>query len=284
MKAEGLGNLARVMALLLAVGTGVAGADEGALSQAQAAVTSAQGAMAGGDWGKAVGLLQGAAGQEPEWLTPHEWLAVAYQGAGDEARAREEYVALQRRTGEWTLAGRCNPADVRDDVLQGEAEAALLINRVRLAQKLRPLRPDPRLAICAREHSLEMRDGGFCEHFSPTPGCRAAFDRFRLLFGYLPVFIAENLARIESGRGERGMVERVTETRVKLMASSGHRRNTLLPNATAVGVGLAVTTDGTFWITEVFAQETSGTGTGTAAGAADAAGGEVESMAVGASE
>jgi hypothetical protein len=39
------------------------------------------------------------------------------------------------------------------------------------------------------------------------------------------------------------------------MDSPGHRKNTLLDEVNCVGVGLGVAADGTFWITEEFAQE-----------------------------
>ncbi len=224
-----------------------------ATSPAQDSLAAARQELAKSNCERAIELLKTACGQEPHWLVPHEYLAVAYQVAGRTDEARAEYLALQRITGDWTLAGRCNASDRRDEVLQAEAEAIFLINQSRQAQKLSLLRPDPLLAICAREHSLQMRDEDFCGHFSPTPGCRAAFDRFRLLFGYLPAFVAENIARSQWGRGEKGMVERVTEIRRKFMASSGHRRNTLLPEAAQVGVGMALAPDGTFWITELLA-------------------------------
>jgi uncharacterized protein YkwD len=223
-------------------------------SPAQGSVQAASQKLAAGDFCAAIGLLKTACTQQPAWIVPHQYLAVAYQASGADEPAREEYRLLQRLTADWTLAGRTNEPAIRDEVLQAEAEGEWNINHVRQQAKLPLLRPDPLLTVCAREHSLEMRDVNYCEHFSPTPGCRAAFDRFRLLFGYLPVFIAENIARIEQGRGEQSLIDRVTATRAKFMASPGHRRNTLVDGVSSVGVGLAITDDGIFWITEEFAQ------------------------------
>lgn len=250
-----LSRLPAAAALLLAalLASAVHSAPE-PLPPAQVSLNAARQALAKPDPARAIELLRTASTQEPHWLLPHQYLAVAYQMAGQAEEARAEYLSVQRTTRDWTLSGRTNAPESRDDLVQAEAEAAFLINQSRLAQKLSLLRPDPLLAICAREHSFQMRDQQQCEHSSSLPGCRTALDRFRLLFGYLPVLIAENIARTQWGRDEKGMVERVAQLREQFMDSPGHRSNTLHRELARLGVGLALSPDGTLWTTELFAQ------------------------------
>ncbi len=256
MRLRGPGKLSAMVGLLGlwagVSGPGYAGAGPGAPPGPDLAAGCQ--ALVQGDFPRAIEVLAGVCAQDPRWVRPRQYLALAYHSAGQVEAARSAYQDLQRLSYDWTLAARTHPPELREDVIVAEAEAVLLINESRRAAGLGLLRPEPLLAVCAREHSLQMRDEDFCEHFSPTPGCRAVFDRYRLLYGGLPTFVAENIARTQSGRGTLSLAERVGGLRTKLMESAGHRRNTLLPEATRVGVGLAVAADGTMWTTEMFAQ------------------------------
>lgn len=105
-----------------------------------------------------------------------------------------------------------------------EAQLLTLLNADRAKAGLRLLKPDAALAEVARAHCRDMMEHGFVGHVSPTTG--AASDR--VARAKIPAaLVLENVARASTpGEVERG-----------LMASPGHRRNILNPDATLVGIG-----------------------------------------------
>jgi hypothetical protein len=110
-----------------------------------------------------------------------------------------------------------------------EVERALLemTNEDRRVARLPPLLADAHAASIARAHSEEMRDRAFISHVSPTTG--SASDRARR-GGLVTPLVLENLARAYSA----------TEAHRGLMASPGHRANLLSPQATHLGIGVAL--------------------------------------------
>ena len=113
------------------------------------------------------------------------------------------------------------------DALAVERQIFELANRDRAASGLAPLVWDDRAAGIARKHSLEMRDKEYVAHVSPTSG--TAGDRARA-GGLATPLLLENLARAYSP----------TEAEDGLMGSPGHRANLLNPQATHLGVGVAL--------------------------------------------
>src|SRR5262249_46833286 len=102
-----------------------------------------------------------------------------------------------------------------------------LANRDRTRNGLPPFVWDDRAAEIARRHSDEMRDKEFVAHVSPTTGTLA--DRARA-GGPATAAVLWNLARAYSA----------DEAEDGLMNSPGHRANLLNPQATHLGVGVAL--------------------------------------------
>ena len=108
-----------------------------------------------------------------------------------------------------------------------ERELFELVNRGPAPVGLAPLVWDDRAAAIARKHSEEMRDKEFVAHVSPTTGTAA--DRARA-GGLATPLLLENLARSYSP----------AEAEDGLMDSPGHRANLLSPQATHLGIGVAL--------------------------------------------
>ncbi|ONH29750.1 CAP domain-containing protein [Pseudofrankia asymbiotica] len=140
---------------------------------------------------------------------------------------------------------RAEPGPPWAPVSPGEAdrlaEVIMLTNLQREQHGLRPLTPEPRLAIAAAAHSADMARRHFFDHSSPEG--RQVSDRVEAA-GYQYATVAENIAA-----GQRTPMEVVAGW----MNSPGHRRNILLPEITEIGVGYAVSDDvyGCYW-TQVF--------------------------------
>jgi uncharacterized protein YkwD len=135
-------------------------------------------------------------------------------------------------------------------------EATILqqTNRERMEQGLKPLLPDPRLALVARRHSDEMRDLGYFDHVSPTPGLASIRERFRQVFADCAAFsIGENIARRYAMGLYSLSTDSVSCTVQEWMGSPGHRANILRPEYTHLGVGLSVNANGDYWATQFFA-------------------------------
>jgi len=115
----------------------------------------------------------------------------------------------------------------------GEAETVMLelVNRDRKRVGLAPLVNHPRLAEIARAHSKDMRETGVVAHVSPTTG--SAADRVEA-GGVRTVLVLENVARAYG----------VYESQQGLMESPGHRANLLSPEATHIGIGIVVGSEG----------------------------------------
>ena len=136
--------------------------------------------------------------------------------------------------------------EVDADVLVDQVIAK--VNAERVAAGLPPMLAISELNRVARAHSLDMVARDFFDHVSPEGSslaerCERAGVRYRR--------IGENLHR---SRGFRDPAERA---RQGWMESEGHRKNILTPWFRETGVGVAVASDGTIFITQVFRQPAS---------------------------
>jgi uncharacterized protein YkwD len=120
-----------------------------------------------------------------------------------------------------------NTDTVVADAQTAERRIFLLLNQDRQRAGLAPLVWDARAQAIARRHSEDMREGGFVAHVSPTTGdAQARATRSGLV---VPLLL-ENIARAYSPE----------EAQAGLMNSPGHRQNVLSPDATHLGVGVAL--------------------------------------------
>jgi len=121
-----------------------------------------------------------------------------------------------------------------------------LVNAERLASGLSALRVNPVLVRVAREHSREMCEMGYFDHASPTPGRRTPMERYVRALGHIPTWacVSENLfysSVVDPDLGHKS-----------LMRSAPHRANILTSEFSEVGVGAYKSSDGRFWVTEMF--------------------------------
>jgi uncharacterized protein YkwD len=123
-------------------------------------------------------------------------------------------------------------------------ELHALLDAARARAGLPPLEPDPVLARLARDHAIDMRQGHFFGHVSPTRGNLA--DRMRAA-GIGSPRVAENVARGPSA----------ARIDANVMASPAHRANVLDPILTHVGVGVAEVAPGDLIAVMVFATDPS---------------------------
>jgi uncharacterized protein YkwD len=119
------------------------------------------------------------------------------------------------------------PGSLPSDAPSAEREIFELANRERARAGLAPFVWDDRAAEIARRHASEMRDKEFVSHVSPTTGTLS--DRARA-GGLATPLLLENLARAYSP----------AEVHDGLMNSPGHRANLLNPQATHLGIGVAL--------------------------------------------
>lgn len=255
---NGLGMSGRIKARRLAVGSALAavwcwlsaacavGAAD-ATDAARPLVDKAEELLAESRFADARDLLGQAIAVCPSWLRPHGLLGVALQGLGDDA-AKAEYAAFQRGT----LKG---PAVAVETVAALGAELLWLVNDARRQAGLSLLKPNAGVTLVALRHSEEMRDLGYFSHDSPNPKRATPLHRFVNVFGFRPALIAENIAMRRS-TGCALTLENIRISHQDLMSSPGHRANILRPGITDVGVGLAVSGESAYWITEVFVRFT----------------------------
>ena len=118
------------------------------------------------------------------------------------------------------------------------------INQVRQENRLQPLKWHAKIAEVARSHSRRMTTKRFFSHEDPQfggPGNRlsAAGIAWRLC--------GENIFE------EYGEADPVRAAVRGWMQSSGHRKNILTRGFTHTGIGVAISRDGAYTITQMFA-------------------------------
>ena len=121
-----------------------------------------------------------------------------------------------------------------------------LTNAERWNKKLSVLSVNPTLVQVAREHSKEMWEKNYFDHVSPTPGLKTPMNRYISSLGHTPTWacLGENLfycSKVDSDRGHHCLME-----------SKSHRENILDHRFEQVGVGVFISPDGQFWVTELF--------------------------------
>lgn len=129
---------------------------------------------------------------------------------------------------------------------QNEQRFVDLVNAERWDRNLGVLSVNPLLVQVAREHSREMAEKHYFDHVSPTQGLETPMKRYLSALGYTPTWacVGENLfycSIVDVDRGQRC-----------LMASPSHRENILNNRFEQIGVGVYVSKDGQFWVTELF--------------------------------
>ncbi len=244
-----------LMAALVAVGDRAA-ADSDDLPASRAAIAAYREALSEWEAGhqqQAVSGFNKAAELAPRWGAPNARLGVIYQLQNREAEARAQYALAQAASMGEPRQLSDEAAKLRALVISNEAYTIYLINTARLEQGVPVVVPDPTVDRVARRHSEEMRDKNYFSHNSPTPGLTTCQDRFRAVFGYKPRLIGENVAR-RWGTLFSLSEEKILATHHDLLSSPGHRQNMLCPTVQWLGVGLAVNTNGDYWLTEVFVE------------------------------
>ena len=201
--------------------------------------------------------LEEAAALEPEWYVPASRLAVAYQVCGQENAALQQYMRVQRMSFDADRQARRMTPQEENLLTEAEAYMTLLVNKTRLDEGEKAVWPHAQLAIVARHHAVEMRDRKYFSHDSPIRSRRTIVDRFRLVFGYRPRVVAENLSRRWTrGHGYTLNLAKIGQSHKDLLKSYGHRKNILMPGLTNIGVGCAVNSHGDYWLAQVFADLT----------------------------
>jgi uncharacterized protein YkwD len=124
-----------------------------------------------------------------------------------------------------------------------------LINQERRARGLGVLTQDPLLREVARRHSRDMAERGYFAHEAPTESLRTPMERYLAGLGRRPGYavVGENLfycSELGVQRGHRSLME-----------SPGHRRNILDKRYEAAGVGVYVSPDGEYFVTQMFLKQ-----------------------------
>jgi uncharacterized protein YkwD len=128
-------------------------------------------------------------------------------------------------------------------------------NEARAAADVPPLSWDDGLAAAARQHSDEMKRLFYFSHDSPTSGLESVRER-AYAAGVTDTSLAENLVSENSVDPSSTTAGEIGGTLVKLLlASEKHRENILDRRATNMGVGCAVTEEGTLFCTQVFSRK-----------------------------
>lgn len=134
--------------------------------------------------------------------------------------------------------------------VKAEQQYIKMINAERWSRNLNSLVPNNLLTLAARQHSREMAELRYFDHYSPTPDLRSPMTRYIKILGYTPSYarIGENLyycSKYNVARGHKS-----------LMKSLPHRENILNEQYSEVGVGCYVSPDGKLWVTQMFLKQT----------------------------
>ena len=125
-----------------------------------------------------------------------------------------------------------------------ERQVFNLLNAERRSKGLSELEWNDEVAAVARLHSHNMADGKFFSHRG-SDGSMVDDRADRLGLGAWRV-IGENIAFM------RGYEDPAALAVEKWMESTAHRKNLLAPNWKESAVGVAITEDGTYYMTQVF--------------------------------
>ena len=147
-------------------------------------------------------------------------------------------------------AGRLGTSAALPQPTQEELQFVALVNKERARNGLSQLAVDPLLILVARQHSAEMRDRGYFNHKSPTPGTTTPMDRYLKACSARPAYacVGENLFWATVVDVQRG--------HTAFMESPTHRENVLFPRFEKIGVGIIKNERGEFWVTQMFLTNT----------------------------
>jgi uncharacterized protein YkwD len=131
-------------------------------------------------------------------------------------------------------------------VVMAEQQISDLANAERRGKGLGELTTNPLLVRVARQHSREMCERGYFDHASPVAELKTPMKRYLQALGYVPKWacVGENLfycSIVDPVRGHHC-----------LMDSPAHRDNMLDERFEQIGVGVHISSDGRFWVTQVF--------------------------------
>lgn len=129
---------------------------------------------------------------------------------------------------------------------QDEQAFVALVNQERASRGLPLLAVDPVLTAAARQHSREMAELGYFDHYSPVRGLRSPLERYAVALGSrkFSCVVGENLfysTRRDVDLGHRS-----------LMKSPGHRANILAADYRAIGVGVYLAPNGEYYVTQMY--------------------------------
>ncbi len=125
-----------------------------------------------------------------------------------------------------------------------EKDTFQLINTERALAGLSPLRWSDKIADVARLHSANMADYNFFSH-KGLDGLMVDDRAAQLKMGAWRA-IGENIAFMKGYENPVGVAVE------KWLQSAGHKKNLLNPDWTETAIGLAVTSDGKYYFTQVF--------------------------------
>jgi uncharacterized protein YkwD len=182
-------------------------------------------------------------------------LAIAFSSAAfAQSQTQINFATGPGLSGSSTLAGMSHDRVVEDNPgVRSPASTAAddierkvfsLLNAQRRSQGLEPLAWSDDVAAVARMHSQNMADQKFFSHRG-TDGSMVDDRADRVGLGPWRV-IGENIAYM------RGYEDPASLAVEKWMESTAHRKNLLGPNWKESAVGVAITKDGTYYMTQVF--------------------------------
>jgi uncharacterized protein YkwD len=117
-----------------------------------------------------------------------------------------------------------------------EATIIKLTNLERFGLGLKGLKPNPQLAIAARQHSREMGEKDYFAHESPVAEWREPWQRaYRA--GYWGMSVGENIVMVRNGDFANDDAIAADFVR-RWMNSKPHRENILKPDWSLIGVGV----------------------------------------------
>jgi len=159
--------------------------------------------------------------------------------AGGPAAAVEAWVGVGQALPSTLDASSAPGEQVHVDPSAPERALLDMLNAARASERLPPLEADPLLAQLAREHARAMRRSQRLEH-----DLGDGSPRWRLEAGGVHAATAgENLARAPT----------LTRAHRAIWTSPSHRANLLNPHFDGVGIGVARSTSGEWWVCELLA-------------------------------
>lgn len=173
-------------------------------------------------------------------------IEAASHGKINRTRARHTAVRTYR-SGRLTLGLAPSKLLSSPNTLSADEQAFVrLVNQEREQRHLSQLTIDPVLVAAARQHSYEMSNLHYFDHFSPVRGMRTPLDRYGVALGnhHFTCTVGENLFY--------SSIRDIALGHRSLMNSPGHRANILAGDYRAIGVGVYLAPNGEYYVTQMF--------------------------------